>query len=102
MTLKAPYARGDEVIIPVTRQGVATELHLRATDLSRVAETPAPPSLFATEIKGMDIPADMQLNQVELNAGGHHYLLAWATLPQNRDQPRDVVPSPMPLMLFEK
>ncbi len=102
ITLQSPYQQGDEIVVPVTRLGRATNLSLNAADLSRLTETDAPSSPFAADLASIAVPAGQQINETTLTAGGHNYLLAWTTLPQNRDLPRDTIPPSSPLYLFER
>ena len=80
----------------VVRDGKTLELRVRARDLKLLGESPYQTRAdeLATKI---DLPAGMILNTV--TAPQSQAMLAWPTLPRNRDQPRKETPAPTQLIL---
>jgi hypothetical protein len=82
--------------VPVVRDGKRIDLLLDGETLARIGERPG--VTLADRLAGrIEVPAGMQLNTVEDASG---VAIAWATLPPNRDLPREEVPEPQTLRLI--
>lgn len=95
LRVAAPVVEGNALRVPVVRDGKPIDLLLDAKTLARIGERPGvtPADRLAARI---DVPTGMQLNTVEDRSGA---AIAWATLPPNRDLPRENVPEPTVLRL---
>lgn len=91
----------DRIVVPVSRLGRRSRLLLDAASLSRIGEVPRTPSAAEQIASAMDCPDGMEIQSIGVEAGGRLYLLAWATLPTNRDLPRSSHPQPSELRLIE-
>lgn len=90
-----PVVDGKLLRVPVVRDGKPIDLLLDGETLKRAGERPA--VRLADRLRArIAVPAGMQLNTVEDASG---MAIAWATLPPNRDLPRDDVPAPSVLRL---
>ena len=87
----AKPASVDLTSVDVVRDGQPITFLLKSRNLKVVSEGPA--ITLAGELrKFIDVPKDMQLNAIP-DRGGSSLVIAWATLPPNRDQPRTNVPA---------
>lgn len=84
-----------EVRVRVRRDGVPRDLILDERTLTRIGERQIKPDPRFAHIER---PKGMQLNSV--SAGD--VAIAWATLPPNRDRPRDDIPPPTTLYFIEQ
>lgn len=95
LRVAAPRIDGTTLIVPVVRDGKAIDLRLDGTTLERIGERPG--ATLADRLAArIAVPAGMQLNTVEDRSG---VAIAWATLPSNRDLPRETVPEAQVLWL---
>ncbi|AQR75307.1 BNR repeat-containing protein [Sphingomonas sp. LM7] len=95
LRVAAPIVAGSTLIVPVIRDGKAIDLLLDGETLARIGERPRV-TLADRLAARIGVPAGMQLNTVEDASGA---AIAWATLPANRDLPREDVPEPQVLRL---
>ena len=91
----APAAEGKTLRVPVVRDGKPIDLLLDGETLARIDERPGV-TLADRLAARIAVPAGMQLNTVEDASG---IAIAWATLPPNRDMPREDVPGAQMLRL---
>jgi hypothetical protein len=95
LRVAAPLVEGKTLRVPVVRDGKPIDLLLDGETLARVGERPGVTLAGRLRAK-VAIPAGMQLNTIEDASG---VAIAWATLPPNRDLPREDVPEPSVLRL---
>jgi len=90
-----PVTEGKALRIPVVRDGKPTDLLLDGETLARIGERPG--VMLADRLAArIAVPTGMQLNTVEEASG---FAIAWASLPPNRDLPREEVPEAQVLRL---
>ncbi|ATY32394.1 BNR repeat-containing protein [Sphingomonas psychrotolerans] len=95
LRIAAPVVDGKTLRVPVIRDGKPIDLLLDGDTLARVGERPG--TKLADRLSArIGVPAGMQLNTVEDASG---VAIAWATLPANRDLPREDVPEASVLRL---
>jgi hypothetical protein len=82
--------------VPVVRDGKPIDLLLDGETLARLGERPGLTLVDRLRAR-VAVPAGMQLNTVEDASG---VAIVWATLPSNRDLPREDVPEPQVLRLI--
>lgn len=87
--------------LQVQRDGETLDLLVDSRNLRLSSESRG--ETLADRIKPYyDAPPGMFLNALEaIGRGGDRLVLAWATLPPNRDQPRSEIPAPTTLRLME-
>lgn len=95
LRVAAPVVDGKMLRVPVVRDGKPADLLLDGETLARAGERPG--VTLADRLTGrIGVPAGMQLNIVEDASG---VAIAWATLPPNRDLPREDLPDASVLRL---
>lgn len=95
LRVAAPVLEGNKLRVPVVRDGKLIDLLLDAATLAPAGERPGV-TLADRLAPRIAVPKGMQLNTVEHRSG---VAIAWATLPPNRDLPREEVPEPTILRL---
>lgn len=73
---------------------------LDAATLETKATLPAPPPALPEDL-ARPSEAGKEVQTVVVRAEGRRWVLRWETLPRNRDQPRDTIPAPSELRLYE-
>jgi hypothetical protein len=96
LTVSGPVADYGLMRVSVTRDGAPIELLLDPITLKRRGERRGRTAWERIGVTG-PLPDGMQWNVVEDASG---FVLAWPTLPPNRDLPREQVPPPTTLQLF--
>ncbi len=91
-----PVMDGKTLRVPIVRDGKPIDLLLDGETLARVGERPRV-TLADKLASRLAVPAGMQLNTVEDASG---VAIGWATLPPNRDLPREDVPEAQVLRLI--
>lgn len=85
-----------------TRAAGAGQWRLSGETLERLAQLPPVPSdLPATVRRVQSTVPGMEVQMLTARAGGKRWVLRWETLGRNRDKPRDFVPPPSELRLYE-
>ncbi|MCX8476562.1 MAG: BNR repeat-containing protein [Sphingomonas sp.] len=95
LRVTAPTMEGNKLRVPVVRDGKPIDLLLDGATLARVGERPGV-TLADRLAARIAVPKGMQLNTIEDRSG---VAIAWATLPPNRDLPREEAPEPTVLRL---
>ena len=95
LRVAAPVVEGNVLRVPVVRDGKPIDLLLDGKTLARIGERPGM-TLADRLAARIGVPAGMQLDTVEDRSG---VAIAWATLPPNRDLPREEVPEAQTLRL---
>lgn len=95
LRVAAPMMEGKTLKVPVVRDGKPIDLLLDGATLARFGER-AGRTLKDRLAARIAVPAGMQLNTIEDASG---VAIAWATLPANRDLPREDVPEAQVLRL---
>lgn len=98
----APSQAGSEILIPVAREGRSFLIRLSARSLMASRDTQSAKMAAARPWPTVQPPPGMKSNKLTATGGGKTFLLQWSTLPNNRDQPRAIIPSPSDLLLFER
>ena len=98
LTVKgAVPASPDLIAVDVVRDGRPITFLLKSRSLKVVSEEPT--VTLSEELREyIKVPEGMQLNTMS-DAESSHLVIAWPTLPPNRDQPRDPIPAPTTLWL---
>lgn len=85
-----------------TRAVGAGRWRLHGDTLERIAMLPPLPSALPATVGHVQSSyPEMEVQTVERRSGGRRWVLRWETLPRNRDRPRDAVPPPTELRLYE-
>jgi hypothetical protein len=75
---------------------------LRSETLERLEQLPAAPSGLPSHLRRVQSATPgMEVQMLTTRAGGKRWVLRWETLGRNRDKPRDFVPPPSELRLYE-
>jgi hypothetical protein len=101
VNIGSPGQVGNDVIVPLTRQGQRIVLHLKAGDLSpdgQVEENGSTDEMAS--LGNLPVPTGMLLNKVGTVENGQPYVIAWASEPPNRDKPRKGALPDSHLVLF--
>lgn len=101
ITLAPSYQRGSRIIVPVSRQGRQSLLRLDGTTLTRLDEVERPHDPVHDVLAEQPLPPGMEWNSRHLTLPDRQFLLAWPTLPSNRDRPRRSHPTPTSMILLE-
>ncbi len=96
LRLYRPYSDGDgNLVFPVARDGKAIEL-VATPDSLQLERTRPRASRVDQLADRIAVPDGMRLNTVSDDSG---LMLAWASLPANRDRPQGEIPEPTTLYL---
>jgi hypothetical protein len=73
-----------------------------ADTLARTGQLPPAPSTLPTSLRRIQSPTPgMEVQILQSSAGPRRWVLRWETLGRNRDKPRDFIPPPTELRLYE-
>jgi hypothetical protein len=100
IVLGPPQQQGDRIMVPVTRDGRDSLVVLEADSLIHMAEVDAPAAIDG-QLGDFACRQGMEMHCRSLDAGPRRFLLAWSTMPSNRDRPRRGRPRVSDLMLVE-
>ncbi|MCX6954230.1 MAG: BNR repeat-containing protein, partial [Verrucomicrobia bacterium] len=73
-----------------------------ADSLARTGQLPPPPATLPAALRRVRSPyPGMEVQTLESRAGASRWVLRWETLGRNRDRPRETIPPPTELRLYE-
>lgn len=99
----APFQRGDAIVISAWRQGKAARFLLSADTLRTLPTNyRLVPANVGPRWPKLKAPSGMVMQGLSASGEGRAFHLAWATLPGNRDRPREMAPVPSDLWLVER
>ena len=104
VSLGAPQreAAGTLLVSFATKEAGAGQWRLRSETLERLEQLPAAPSGLPSHLRRVQSATPgMEVQMLTTRAGGKRWVLRWETLGRNRDKPRDFVPPPSELRLYE-
>ncbi|HLP24577.1 MAG TPA: BNR repeat-containing protein [Acidobacteriota bacterium] len=95
--------RDGSLLVPVSGRAVpGGQLRLDPQTLALQEILPPEKSPLPDELmRAHATEAELEVRTLVVHADGKRYVLRWETLPSNRDRPRDEVPAPTELRLFE-
>lgn len=96
---RALPASHEHISVDVVRDGEPIRFLLKSKSLRVVSESPG--TTLERELRPyIEVPEGMQLNAI-MDQGPDNTAIAWATLPPNRDLPRENIPPPTTLWLVQ-